>query len=157
MLALFLGPLQFWTALRRRYARFHRWTGRIYLVSVGIGATMAPFMIGQSSLADWVYHSGLAGLAFAWAGTSALALLAIRRGNVIQHREWMIRSYVVTFGFVAFRIVMDSATAMQFGTFAQRAGVSAWACWAVPLLVTELILQGQKIFRTPRRALPAFD
>ena len=33
---------------------------------------------------------------------SGMALIAIRRRNFIQHKEWMIRSYVVTFAFVTF-------------------------------------------------------
>jgi hypothetical protein len=32
--------------------------------------------------------------------------------------------------------------------------MAAWACWALPLLVTELVIQGRRIARTPSRALP---
>jgi Predicted membrane protein (DUF2306) len=46
---------------------------------------------------------GLGGLALAWMLTTGMALIAIRRSLVDQHKEWMIRSYVVTFGFVTFR------------------------------------------------------
>ena len=34
IVALLAGPLQFSAAVRRRYLAVHRWTGRIYLVSV---------------------------------------------------------------------------------------------------------------------------
>jgi uncharacterized membrane protein len=157
MLALFLGPLQFWTALRRRYARMHRWTGRVYVGAVALGAVMSAVMLPQSEASGWVYRYGLAGLALAWVGTTGLALAAIRRGNVAQHREWMVRSYVVTFGFVLFRVVFDTLAALKFGTFEERATISAWSCWALPLLVTEFVLQGRKILATPRRPLPALS
>lgn len=152
--ALVLGPLQFWSALRRRFARFHRWSGRAYLTCVAIGAPVAVVMALKTS-ASFVYASGLLGLALAWVGTSVLALAAIRRGNVAQHREWMVRSYVVTFGFVTFRVIFDTLSALAVGTFAERIAVASWACWAVPLLVAELSVQGRKILTTPRRALPA--
>lgn len=152
--ALFLGPLQFWTALRRRYARLHRWTGRGYVAAIAVGAVMAAVMLTRTEAAGWVYRLGLAGLTLAWAGTTAIALLAIRRGNVTQHREWMVRSYVVTFGFVTFRVVFDTLRAQGFGTSQDRAAVSAWICWALPLLVTEFILQGRKILAVPARAIP---
>ena len=35
MVALLVGPWQFSSALRRRYLRIHRITGRIYLAAVG--------------------------------------------------------------------------------------------------------------------------
>jgi hypothetical protein len=31
------------------------------------------------------------------------------------------------------------------GTRAERGTIMAWSCWAVPLLVTEAVLQGRKI------------
>ena len=36
-----------------------------------------------------------------------MAFVAIRNRNIAQHRQWIIRSYVVTMGFVSFRLVED--------------------------------------------------
>jgi hypothetical protein len=63
-----------------------------------------------------------------------------------QHREWMIRSYVTTFGFVNFRILVGVLTVANVGTLIDRLVAASWFCWAFPLLFTELILQGRKIF-----------
>jgi len=57
----------------------------------------------------------------------------------------MIRSYVVTFAFVTFRVVQPALQAAQIGTPLEQLALAAWACWALPLLVTELVLQGRKI------------
>ena len=125
MLALFLGPLQFWTAFRRRYARIHRWSGRAYLAAVGAGAVMAAGMIVRAGT-GLIFAWGLAGLAVAWVATSGLALVAIRRGNVPQHREWMVRSYVVTFGFVTFRLLLEALNALEIGaTPPERAALAS--------------------------------
>jgi uncharacterized membrane protein len=132
IVALFLGPLQFWTALRRRYARLHRWTGRVYVAAVAVGAMMAAVMLTRTHAAGGCTAAVWRGSALAWAGTTALALTAIRRGNVTQHREWMMRSYVVTFAFVSFRVVFDALRASGFGTFEEWAAVSAWICWSLP-------------------------
>lgn len=154
-IALLIGPLQFRTALRQRYRTLHRWSGRVYAVAVLLGATMAVVMLTRSHLAGIPYRLGLGGLAVAWVGTTALAVTAIRRGNVPQHREWMVRSYVVTFAFVAFRVVFVVARmALQNSTEASLT-IAAWACWAVPLLFAEFVIQGRKLLRVPRRALPA--
>jgi hypothetical protein len=69
-----------------------------------------------------------------------------RRGVIEQHREWMIRSYVVTTGFIMFRIVNDVLFAFNIGgSRSEQRGVAAWLCWAAPLLIAEAIIQGRKI------------
>lgn len=154
LVALFLGPIQFWSAFRRRYARLHRWGGRAYLVGVAAGTIMAAGLVWR--MPPGLAHSaGLGSLAIAWGATSGMALVAIRRGAVAQHREWMIRSYVVTFGFVTYRALVDVLKAGAIGSGADRAALASWSCWAIPLLITECLLQGRKVLRAPRRALPS--
>ena len=71
--------------------------------------------------------------------------LAIKRSLTDQHKEWMIRSYVVTFAFVTFRVIQPTLQAAHIGTPLEQLAAAAWACWAVPLLITELIIQGRKV------------
>jgi len=145
MVALFAGPLQFSTRVRQRYLKYHRWLGWLYLLSIAASAVLAAYTL-RFPEHPLNFKFGVGGLALAWVSTSALAYAAIRRKQLAQHREWMIRSYVVTFGFIFFRIVLDGLTALNWGTSAERSAAASWSCWAVPLLVTELILQGRKIF-----------
>ena len=76
---------------------------------------------------------------------TGLAFVAIKRQLYGQHKEWMIRSYVVTFAFVTFRALQGTLSAAHVGTLPEQLAVSSWFCWAVPLLITEAILQGRKI------------
>ena len=99
---------------------------------------------------DFAYGVGLFALAVVWLLTSGMAFAAIRRRNFIQHRQWMIRSYVVTFAFVTFRIV-NGLMASYGVERADRIAIMAWACWAVPLLITEMVLQGKQVFATGAR------
>ena len=93
----------------------------------------------------WLFGASLASLATAWVTTTAMAYLAIRKSLVEQHKEWMIRSYVVTFGFVFFRLLMPLL--QNVGTDTERLAAAGWLCWTIPLLTTELVLQGRKIMR----------
>lgn len=58
---------------------------------------------------------GLQGLAFAWFVTTGMAYISVRRKKIQQHKEWMIRSYVVTFAFISFRMLSDSSINEYFG------------------------------------------
>jgi hypothetical protein len=93
-----------------------------------------------------VFGSGLFFLGVAWMTTTTLAYVAIRKGLTDQHKDWTIRSYVVTFAFVTFRI--GQVTLVARGVPLQQAiGVMAWACWSIPLLITEAVIQGRSILK----------
>ena len=106
----------------------------------------------MSPSGGWVFGTGLMGLATAWLTTTFMAFLAIKRSLMEQHKEWMIRSYVVTFAFVNFRICAAFLEAAGIGTLAEQLAAASWFCWSIPLLITEVFLQGRKIFsRRPAR------
>jgi hypothetical protein len=145
LVALAVGPFQFWARIRNGYPKVHRVGGRIYLLSVLIGAVGGMVMAVTSSR-GLAYGTGLFGLAVAWLLTSGMAFVSIRKRNFIQHKHWMVRSYVVTFAFVTFRLVADLMIYFKIGQGTDRLGLISWACWAVPLLITELVIQGKQVF-----------
>jgi predicted membrane protein DUF2306 len=121
----------------------HRKLGLYYIGGMTIGAIGAIGLALQSPL-SWVFATGLLSLAAAWVVTTALAYTSIRRSLIQQHKEWMIRSYVVTFAFVTFRVTQIALVGGGM-PIEQVLDFASWACWAVPLLVTEAIIQGRKI------------
>jgi uncharacterized membrane protein len=152
MVALLSGPVQLWLGLSPRHLAFHRVLGLTYIASVAVSSVAALYLAFHTDY-GWVFGMGLSGLAIAWISTTGMALLAIRRRIISQHQEWMIRSYVVTFAFVTFRAGESALGAAGVGTVLERIAAMSWFCWAVPLLITECILQGRKIV-TGRPRLP---
>ena len=148
--ALLTGPVQLWLGISGRWTRAHRGLGLTYVASVAVSSAAAFYLAAQTNL-GWVFGAGLTGLGIAWLVTTTMAIAAIRRGSIDQHREWMIRSYVVTFAFVTFRVLWSVLQAAGLGTLHEQLAASSWFCWAAPLLVTEAVLQGRKIF-APRHA-----
>ena len=145
MIALLTGPGQLWLGLNRKRLSLHRRLGVAYMTSVGFSSLAAFYLAAHTDL-GWVFGTGLTGLAVAWLVTTGLAFVAVRRGLIPQHQEWMIRSYVVTFAFVTFRIFAGILQATGVGTLPEQLAAASWFCWAVPLLITETVLQGRKIF-----------
>lgn len=142
--ALLTGPVQLWLGLSDRGIAWHRRIGVAYLASVAVGS-LGAFYLATHTDFGLVFGAGLFGLAVAWVCTTGLAFLAIKRTLIDQHKEWMIRSYVVTFAFVFFRMIFPVLQTARIGTLNEQLALAAWACWALPLLVTELVLQGRKI------------
>ena len=146
MVALLIGPWQFSRRLRQRFVSLHRLSGRVYLIAVMCACTGA-IRLAISTTFGKAFGVGLLALVLAWLTTSGMAYYAIRMRQISIHREWMVRSYVVTFAFVTFRIFNDYPPMMAWLPDADRANVVIWACWAIPLLITEVILQLSRMRR----------
>jgi uncharacterized membrane protein len=139
IIALTAGLVQLWLGLTNRVAGLHRALGKLYVAIIAAGG-IAGFYLALTINGNPPYASGLFTLCVAWMVTTFMAVVAIRRRDVRQHREWMMRSYAVTFAFVTFRFGVDLLTSQGVaGNDAQ--GIMAWACWAVPLLLLEPVLQ----------------
>jgi hypothetical protein len=150
MIALSTGPFVLWLGLNRRRMKLHRGLGIVYMSSIAV-SSIAAFYLATHTDFGWIFGAGLSGLATAWIITTALALVSIRKRLITQHQEWMIRSYVVTFAFVNFRIFAGVLQAAGVGTMIEQFSAASWFCWAVPLLITEIALQGRKIFTAQTR------
>ncbi len=144
--AMLIGPFQFWKAFRNKYVSMHRMMGRIYLIAILIGtisATNLAWTSGYKISFAWAF--GLQALAFAWITTASMAYLSVMKRRMTQHKEWMIRSYVVTLGFFFFRILNNSAFIKSLmPEFEERGVTIIWFCWAIPLLITEIVLSWKK-------------
>jgi hypothetical protein len=104
LLALFI-PVQLSAGVRRRFPHLHRWVGRTLMI-VGI-------VVGLSGYAMVVTPIGgpLEVSAIVFYGTALLASLLIawrhiRRGDVMRHREWILRAIAIVLGIATTRPVV---------------------------------------------------
>ena len=98
--ALVIGPINFSSRIRQRHLKFHRVLGRIYVISVFIGAAT-----GVALASGRPGFPGTCGQAAAWIVCTTAAFITARNRQIIQHRQWMARSYAVTFTFVSSRVL----------------------------------------------------
>jgi uncharacterized membrane protein len=147
--ALLLAPFQFSARLRRRSARAHRVLGRLYVAGAFVSAPLAvpvAIRLGPPSLvmAATIQSCG-------WLLTTAIALYAVRRGDIRQHQEWMTRSYPFAMVFVVARAVLAVPAVRALG---EPAFVSVvWSCIALACFVPSLVIGGRALFG--RKAAPA--
>ncbi len=102
--ALLIGPLQFSRRMRTAYPHIHRILGRIYVSSVLVAAPLGA-LITVVGPKDPFFSIGVDVHAAVWFFTTLMAFLTARNGHIAQHRQWMVRSYILTFSFIASRII----------------------------------------------------
>ena len=99
-LALLIGPTQFSSRFRQRHLKLHRVLGRIYVIGVFVGSfTGIALAAGRPGL------PGTCMQAAAWMVCTTAGLVTARNHQVAVHRQWMARSYAVTFTFVSSRVL----------------------------------------------------
>jgi len=144
MTALLIGPFQFSQRLRQRHLKLHRFMGRTYLIAIACAASAAYYLAATTAFGQ-AWGLALAGLATAWVTTSGMAFYAIKLRQIQVHREWMVRSYIVTFAFVTFRLLQDYGPTSHLQPDAARGVTWVWVSWAIPLLAAEVIMQLRKM------------
>jgi uncharacterized membrane protein len=147
--ALLLAPFQFSARLRRRSLRLHRILGRLYVAGVAISAPLAvpvAIILGPPSLvmAATIQSGG-------WLLTTAVALYCVRKGDIRQHQEWMIRSYPFAMVFVVARAVLAVPAVQAMGEVGFVSVV--WSLIAVACFVPSFVISWRAIFG--RRAAAA--
>lgn len=119
--ALLSGPLQFSSRLRRRNPKFHRVLGRIYVSAVFIAAPLAIIIAATRHVPQAVFFvTANVVQAGTWLIATTAALITARNRHIQQHREWMVRSYALTFTFVGTRILQPLPAWSHLG----RAGLA---------------------------------
>jgi uncharacterized membrane protein len=139
VIALAVGSFQFSRLLRARYLNLHRWMGRIYLVAVATGG-VAGFRMALESFGGMATHFGFGLLAIVWLITTAMAYRRILQRDIQSHREWMIRSFALTFAAVTLRIWLPLFPGVLKLDFTQSYQAISWLCWVPNILIAETLV-----------------
>lgn len=140
-LALFLGPLQFWKSFRNNYLHVHRLTGKIYMLGVGL-VGLSALRLSLISFCEPCRVS-LFILAVLALLSTYFAWKSIKAKNIQVHRQFMIRSFICVFSFVAVRIDDVFPLDFFFGVVEDktfRRVVNEYFFSFVPLLVGEIFM-----------------
>src|SRR6202050_800586 len=142
--ALLIGPINFSSRIRQRYLTLHRVLGRIYVVSVFVGSfTGIALAWGRPGL------PGTSMQAAAWVVCTTAALITARNGHIVTHRQWMVRSYAVSFTFVSSRVLnLWPLYWSHLGDTLSAVGVIAFTL--ASLLIADLGLNWRELTTTRR-------
>lgn len=150
-LVLALAPLQFVAAIRKRFRRYHRVAGYLFVTGTGFA------VVGYVGLPkDDVFKASQVVALFLWVLCATVAVFAIRSGNVLLHRHNMARSFALACYFLTARLV-DRYFMWLLAPFAGAKDLqmahSDWLAWLVPLVGVELYfaVQWQRALRGSRQ------
>jgi len=137
-IVLLFAPFQFSDRLRRRFTRAHRVMGRLYVIgALGLAPLGAYIQYFEERLG---FPRSFTVLAMTDAAmlmtTTAIAFLFAYKRKIVQHRQWVTRSYAVALVFIAGRFVMGITGWEQLGVEIVQAII--WTCLALSILFADI-------------------
>jgi len=139
--SLFLGPIQFWKSIRIKYLKFHRLSGKIYIIGTLIAAVSA---FRLALVFDCVgCRFSLIPLSLLLFTTTTLAWYAIKQRNIISHKQFMVRSYTCALAFVFVRLYQVIPMDSLFGIIEDqgvRVVVVEWMFSFLPIILVEIFM-----------------
>ena len=148
LFVLLTGIFQFIKPVIINRVGIHRVLGKIYVglvlfVSAPSGLVMAFYANGGVfSKASFAIISVL------WWAFTFMAYREIRNGNVASHLAWMYRSYALTLSAITLRTYVLVFPHFFHLHAKEMYTLVAWLSWIPNLLIAELLIRKQKIYRS---------
>lgn len=144
ILSLLTGTLGVIRRIRVKSIRFHRWNGRLYVLSILLNFIPGVY-VSFFATGGWPSTIGFLILNTLWLGTTILGYWYIKRRQVILHSRWITRSFFLCFANMTIYIIVAIAhNAMNF-SYGTAYTIAVWLSWVLNLLIAELIIR-QKTF-----------
>jgi uncharacterized membrane protein len=137
--ALLVGPLQFAAPVRGRWPRFHRATGRIYVLACGVAAP-SGLVLALGTTAGPVVTLGFAIPAILCAAFTWLGWRAAVAGRIDDHKAWMLRSYGVVAVAITLRLLIPASAFLGFD-FLAAYRVNSWLAWMINVAAVEFAIR----------------
>lgn len=142
-IAFVTGPFQFFRKPVGKKAKWHRKIGYAYVCSI-IAASVAGAYLSYYATGGPIAGFGFLALDIAWLATTIIAMRKVLQKKFIDHQEWMLRSYAVTFAFVSFRVLSVLLLLFAHMPIQSAAKICAWLCWILNLGAAEWMIYRRK-------------
>lgn len=140
ILVLFAGFTQFSKKILKRYPKWHRAIGYVYVTDVLLVTGPAGLLMSFYANGGISSRIGFILLSVLWMLFTGIALYKAITKQFVEHRKFMIRSFALTLSAISLRLWK-----MLFATFTDippmdRYRIIAWLGWTLNLLIAECII-----------------
>lgn len=134
--SLIFGAVLTSEQFRKSATRWHRRLGRIQAACILLLLTPSGLWMACYAATGVIAATGLGSLAIVTAACVVQGWKAALGRRFVDHRRWMLRTFVLLCSAVVIRIIGGLATVAQLDA-AWLYPASTWASWLVPLVVFE--------------------
>lgn len=159
----FFGPLQLVPSVRSRFPTFHRWSGRVFVLSVIMVVAAGAYMLVVREIGSWTLRIGfiVQGLLILWFAWQAVSYA--RRREIAVHMRWATRLFLAASAVWFFRVIIMIWFVLTGGIGIDTSDGTGWfldvmsAVQFLPLVLYEVYIRIKSSARSRARfAFAAF-
>ncbi|MGL6127566.1 DUF2306 domain-containing protein [Chryseobacterium artocarpi] len=140
-LCLLAGLTQFSNQFLKENKSLHRIIGKMYVYNILIINVPACFVLGIFSNGGLIGITGFLIQDFLWAYFTVIAVLSIKKGDIIRHKNYMILSYAITTTAITFRIIKNLVYDDNLYDYELFYGINVWLALIINLLIAYWVLK----------------
>lgn len=140
IVALITGPLGLIQRVHSKSLHFHRWNGRVYVLSIILNY-IPGFYVSFFATGGWLSTIGFLILNTLWIWTTLKGYVSIKKKQIIPHKHWMVRSLFLS---LANLTIYISVTIIHHGvnlSYVTSYTIAVWLCWILNLCLAEIIIR----------------
>jgi uncharacterized membrane protein len=140
LLVLPAGFIQFSPFLLKHFKKLHRFSGWIYTVFVLLLVAPSGFVMGIYANGGLSSQISFCVLALLWFYATLMAIISIRKKDILSHRKWMTRSFALTLSAISLRAWKYILVYLFHPAPMDNYRLVAWLSWVVNLMIAEIII-----------------
>lgn len=145
LISIITGPLGVIKGIREKSRTFHRWNGRIYVLSIILnfipGIYVSFFATGGlPSIIGFLILNTL------WLTTTILGYWYIKRQKVLLHSQWITRSFFLSFANITIYIFVAISHNLLNFSYGSSYTIAVWLSWSLNLLLSEFLIRRRVFF-----------
>lgn len=140
VIALLTGPVGMMKGLRNKRLLFHRYNGRIYILSI-VFNFIPGIYVSLFATGGWLSTIGFFILNTLWLITTVLGYKFIKRKDIVRHSQWITRSFFLSFANTIIYIIVavtHNGLNLSYG-FAYT--IAVWLSWIINLTIAEIVIK----------------
>jgi uncharacterized membrane protein len=137
---LITGFTQFYDPLRK-FSTIHRMVGKMYVVIIVFISGPASFVMALYANGGMLSQIAFSLLSILWIFCTVMAWIEIRKGNYIDHGNFMLRSYALTLSALTLRAWKFAIVLIFHPHPIDGYMIVAWLGWIPNLLVAEWLIR----------------
>jgi uncharacterized membrane protein len=145
IIALLTGPLGIINRLRLKSLTFHRWNGRVYVLSIVLNFIPGLY-VSFFATGGWPSTIGFIILNTLWLITTIFGYIYIKRKDVLRHSQWITRSFFLSFAnMIIYIIVAISHNGLGL-SYGLSYTIAVWLCWIFNLVIAEIVIRKKYLY-----------
>ena len=144
VIVLFCGAFQFLPGIMKRWPRWHRGAGTIYVILVLCISGPGAFVMAFYANGGWPARLSFIILSVVWLYTTAMAYRLAIRKKFEEHRAFMIRSYALTFSAITLRSYAFILPSILILKPKPEYILISWLSWVPNLIIAEWCIRNPK-------------